>query len=362
MKWSKNARPRWWPENQPWPPPQQHGRKMRRQFFARTAFGFIMFFACNVFFCTVLFYFAANSLENIHLPAGSITGALILIILAMFIGGRMVRRVASPIGNILEAAGRIEEGDYSVRVAERGPREVRSLARAFNSMTARLESEDEQRRNLLADVTHELRTPLTIVQGNLEGLLDGVYPRDDEHLEIILEETHIMSRLIDDLRTLALAESGALKLQRESTDLAELINETTAAFQAQADASGVELRAEVAPDVPLLEIDPLRIRAVLSNLLTNALRYTSHGESVHVDGSVIDAQHFVLSVSDTGKGIASDDLPHIFERFFKSRDSRGSGLGLAIARNLVEAHGGEISAESTLGQGTTIRVMLPLNI
>jgi two-component system OmpR family sensor kinase/two-component system sensor histidine kinase BaeS len=279
----------------------------------------------------------------------------------LLLAGRALRYAATPIGDVIEAAGRVAEGNYSARVAERGPREVRALVRAFNSMTARLQTIDEQRRSLLADVTHELRTPLTVIQGNLEGLLDGVYPRDDAHLESILEETRVLSRLIDDLRTLALAESGALRLQKEPTDLGALVGETVASFQAQADAAGVELNADIAPELPPLELDPARIRQVLENLIANALRYTPRDGTIRVRcyaESKSDA-HVAVSVSDTGSGIPPDALAYIFGRFYKSSDSRGTGLGLAIAKNLVAAHGGEISAQSELGKGTTIRFTLP---
>jgi signal transduction histidine kinase len=284
--------------------------------------------------------------------------ALVLVIVGLVLAGRALRRATTPVGDVMEAAERIAEGDYAVRIAERGPREARALARAFNSMVTRLQANDEQRRDLLADVTHELRTPLTVIQGNLEGLLDGIYPRDDAHLEPILEETRILSRLIDDLRTLALAESGALKLQKEPTDLALLVRETVAPFLAQADKAGLALRAEAESELTL-EVDPERIRQVLENLIANALRYTPQGGTIRVQ-CVTEGAHATVSVSDTGGGIPPDELPHIFDRFYKSRDSRGTGLGLAIAKNLVAAHGGEISAQSTVGQGTTIRFMLPL--
>jgi len=283
---------------------------------------------------------------------------LVLVIVGLVLAGRALRRVATPIGDVMEATERVAEGDYAIRIAEHGPRETRALARAFNSMVARLQADDEQRRNLLADVTHELRTPLTVIQGNLEGLLDGIYPRDDAHLEPILEETRILSRLIDDLRTLALAESGALKLQKEPTDLAMLVSETVSSFQSQADAAELLLSADAEPGL-VLEVDPERIRQVLENLIANALRYTPHGGTIHVR-CFTEGAHAKLSVSDTGAGIPPDDLPHIFDRFYKSRDSRGTGLGLAIAKNLVMAHGGEISAQSVLGKGTTIHLTFPL--
>jgi two-component system OmpR family sensor kinase/two-component system sensor histidine kinase BaeS len=278
---------------------------------------------------------------------------------------RLLRRVTTPVGELMEAVGRVETGDYSARAAERGPREVRALVRAFNAMAERLELNEMQRRNLLADVTHELRTPLTVIQGNLEGLLDGVYPRDDAHLALILEDTQVLARLIDDLRTLALAESGALHLHREPTDLGVLAAEAVASFRAQAEAAGVALSATVADDIPLLEIDPVRIREVLANLIANALRHTPSGGQVQVTGQLNAGERRVtVAVSDTGTGISPEVLPYIFDRFYKAGNSRGTGLGLAIAKNLISAHGGEISAQSDslASQGTTIRFSLPLSV
>lgn len=294
----------------------------------------------------------------LRIPFGLAFGiAIVLFILAL----RTFRRTAAPVGDLLEAAGRVEAGDYTVRVTERGTREVRALVRAFNAMVTRLQANERQRRDLLADVTHELRTPLTVIQGNLEGLLDGVYPRDDAHLSMILDETRVFSRLVEDLRTLAQAESGTLKLQREVTDLAILIAETVAPFAAEADEAGVMLSTDVQPDVPALSIDPVRIRAVIANLLINALRYTPAGGKIVVGAELDGAQQRVaIMVTDTGQGISADMLPHIFDRFYKSSDSRGSGLGLAIAKYIVTAHGGDISAASEVGKGTTIRFTLPI--
>jgi two-component system, OmpR family, sensor histidine kinase BaeS len=212
---------------------------------------------------------------------------------------------------------------------------------------------------LLADISHELRTPLTVLQGNLEGMLDGIYQPDAARLESLVEETRVMSRLIDDLRTLADAESGTLKLQRESADLGLLINEVIASFRGQAQSGRVALNVEAAPDLPLIEIDPARIRQVLTNLIANALRYTTQGGSIRVQ-CVSKNQTLEVIVSDTGRGIAEQDLSHIFDRYTKSSDSRGSGLGLAIAKDLVEAHGGQISAQSEANHGTTITFILPV--
>ena len=242
---------------------------------------------------------------------------------------------------------------------------MRALAHTFNSMAERLQKTDAQRRTLLADVTHELRTPLTVIQGNLEGLIDGVYPVDETHLRAILDETQVLSRLIDDLRTLALADGGALQLHKEPTDVAALAAETAASFRAQADAAGVALNVEAAPDVPIVAADPARMREVLANLIANALRYTPSGGSIRVrcfaDSGSSRERRVVVAVDDTGAGIAPDDLPHIFDRFYKSRDSGGMGLGLAIVKNLVAAHGGEVQADSQPRRGTTIRFTLPVN-
>jgi signal transduction histidine kinase len=226
-------------------------------------------------------------------------------------------------------------------------------------MSERLQLNDQQRRRLLADISHELRTPLTVLQGNLEGMLDGIYQPEAARLDSLVEETRVMSRLIDDLRTLADADSGTLKLQREPTELGLLANEVIASFRGQAQAVGVNLSLEAAHDLPLVEIDPARIRQVLTNLIANALRYTTSGGSIRV-GCASHGPSIEVTVSDTGRGITPSDVPHIFDRYTKSSDSRGSGLGLAIAKDLVEAHGGTISALSQIGQGTTIRFTLPV--
>ena len=341
---------------------QPEWRAMRGRFFLR--FGILLallfFFSCAIFAFIVSVFANWNSTDRSIHPFAIV--AVVFIFAGLLIVGRSFRRFALPIGDLVAASARVADGDYSARVSERGPREVRSLARAFNSMAARLQASDQTRRALLADVTHELRTPLTVVQGNLEGLLDGVYPRDDAHLQPILDETRVLSRLIDDLRTLALAESGTLQLQKEPTDLALLISETVASFRAQANEAGVTLDADIAPNGPILNLDPARIRQVLENLIANALRYTPNGGKIRVQCSVNTSlsKSVAVTVSDTGKGIAPDELPHIFGRFYKSRDSRGAGLGLAIVKNLIAAHGGEISAQSEVDKGTTIRFTLPI--
>jgi two-component system sensor histidine kinase BaeS len=291
---------------------------------------------------------------------GTILAALVVLIVFLALARSLVtgiRGSAAPAADLIEAAGRIEDGDYGTRVPERGPRELRALARAFNAMSSRLGADDAARRRLLADVSHELRTPLSIIQGNLEAIMDGVYPADAEHLTPILEEAHVVERLVDDLRTLSLAEAGALRLHREPTDLGTLLHDVADGFGAQADAAGVELRV-VDDAAPPLDLDPERTRQIVGNLLANAIRYTGSGGQVTVSLAMLDGRA-VVTVTDTGRGMDPEVLERIFDRFYRTPESRGSGLGLAIARSLVEAHGGEISATSRRGEGTSIRFSLP---
>lgn len=358
--------PPWWASDVPFPPRDapdlEAARRLRQRFFRRFGIFFLLFFflACSGY--TVLIWLIASGASALGSgaflrPVGAI--ALLVGLGVLFVTLRAFRRAADPVGDVIEAAGRVANGDYSVQIRERGPREVRALVSAFNEMIARLKTNDEQRRRLLADVSHELRTPLTVIQGQLEGMLDGIYPIDRAHLEPVLDETQQLAHLIQDLRTLASAETGALDLQKEPIEIATLINETVTPFRAQADSAGVQLTTEIAPTLPVLTLDPARIRQVLENLLSNALRYTSRGGTIRVEAARTSERAVSISISDTGAGIPPQDLPHIFERFFKAADSGGSGLGLAIAKNLVAAHGGEIFAESELGKGTTIRFTLP---
>jgi signal transduction histidine kinase len=279
---------------------------------------------------------------------------------ALVTGIRLVRGVAPPLADLVDAAGRVEAGDYAVRVPEstRGPSELRDLGRAFNTMTARLALDEDQRRRLLADVSHELRTPLAVIQGNLEGLIDGIYPADEAHLAPILDETRVLARLIEDLRTLSLAEAGTLALHREPTDLAVLAQDVASSFGPGAGAAGIRLDVAVPEDVPLLDVDPIRIREVIANLVANAVRYVPSGGSVRIAARSV-PNGVEVEVVDDGPGIPPELLPTVFDRFAKSTESRGSGLGLAIARAIVVAHGGSIAAVPGDGPGTTIRFSLP---
>jgi two-component system sensor histidine kinase BaeS len=227
-------------------------------------------------------------------------------------------------------------------------------------MAARLEADETQRRTLLADVGHELRTPLAVLQGNVEAILDGVHEPDAAHLNAILEETRVLSRLVEDLRTLTLSEAGTLALHPEPTDLAVLVGEVVGSFEAAAAVGGVAVTGKVDEDVPLLEVDPVRVREVLVNLVANALRHTPAGGTVDVLAG-LDGGSVAVVVRDTGVGIEPGLLSQVFDRFAKAPESRGSGLGLAIASGLVEAHGGTITVTSALGEGSTFRFTLPLD-
>jgi two-component system sensor histidine kinase BaeS len=302
----------------------------------------------------------AGPLEHLARPAGLVV--LVVGFVALIQGVRIARGVGRPLSDLVDAAGRVEAGDYSVRVREApGARgELRGLGRAFNTMAARLEAEDADRRRLLADVSHELRTPLAVIQGNLEALLDGVYPPDEAHLRPIIDETRVLERLVDDLRTLSLADSGALPLHREPTDPAVLLEDVAAAHRATASTAGIKLRVDEAAGLPTLDLDPVRMKQVLTNLVENAIRAMPDGGAIvlaaHGDGDSL-----VVDVTDDGPGIAPELRSTLFDRFTKSAGSRGSGLGLAIARAIVTAHGGTIEASpGPGGKGTTLRISLPL--
>ena len=369
---SSRHRPLWWPENEEWPPTREAWRRVGRRnpFFRRMGclfFGFA--FLAFMGLLAILRLILAPFIEfhgpppfdrpDFIFPFGLL--GFVLLLLAIGWGARSLRRMSVPLDNLLEASNKVAEGDFSARVEEKGPPEVRALTRGFNSMAERLQVSDQQRRNMLADVSHELRTPLTIIQGNVEGILDGMYPADETRLKSVLEETQVLSRLIDDLRTLSLAESGALQLKRESTDPGYFFREIVSGFEAQAKEKEIKVDLSLV-DVEAMNIDPQRVREVLTNLLSNALLYTPRGGVVQVNLSETRSgveRSVMISVEDSGSGIASEDLSRIFDRFYKSSDSGGMGLGLSIAKYLVEAHGGKIWAESEVGRGTKISFTLP---
>lgn len=367
----REHRPSWWPENEEWPPRDPRAwrymgrrnpffRRMGCAFLVFNLIGFVILFSISAFILNVLgvVHISGNQ-YSLLLPAGVLL--FVFVALVFVFATRNLRRMSRPLDELVEASNKVAEGDYSVRVDVKGTPEIRSLLYGFNSMTERLQMNDQQRRAMLADVSHELRTPITVIQGNVEGILDGMYPADETRLKSILEETQILSRLVDDLRTMALAESGSLQLKREPTSLTHLIQEVAASFESQAREKGVNIQLSLA-DVEEMNLDPLRLREVLNNILSNALRYTPRGGAIEVGltGTGVGLEGGVaVFVQDSGPGIESADLPHIFDRFYKSSDSGGMGLGLSIARYIIEAHGGKIWAESAAEQGTKISFTIP---
>ena len=330
-------------------------------------------FAARGFGClfALLFLFIAGSVVAgtafVLASLGPVPGLIVLALVLLLLGwmGRTLFDTGRALDRLVEATRRVEAGDYSARVTPGMPpgrraRLVDELNVGFDTMAQRLETDERQRRTLLADISHELRTPLTVVQGNLEAIVDGVYPPDAEHIGRILDETRVLGRLIDDLRTLALSEAGTLTLHTEPTDPDLLVADVVRSFEPAAATAGVSLGVSIDGDLPITDLDPVRIREVLSNLVANALGHTPRGGRVTVVGGVDPGGWIRLEVRDTGRGIDPALLPHVFERFVKGDASRGSGLGLAIARQLVTAHGGDIEALSSPGEGTTIVVRLPI--
>ncbi|AHH96544.1 sensor histidine kinase [Kutzneria albida] len=285
-------------------------------------------------------------------------GGTVAVVLLLTVGVTVLvaTRLTRPIRALTEAAQRMRDGDTSARVRVRGKDEIGQLAAAFNELSEHRESLERQRKNMVSDVSHELRAPLGNIRGWLEAAQDGVAEFDPALVASLLEESILLQRLVDDLQDLALADAGKLRLHPEPVAVAELVEQVITAHRGQAE--GRQVTAEVI-DSPEVVADPVRLRQVLGNLVGNAVR---HGD-VTVRAEQVGEQ-VVISVRDTGPGIAPEDLPHVFDRFWRadrsrSRQTGGSGLGLAIVRNLVRLHGGTVTAESTLGEGATFTLRLP---
>jgi two-component system OmpR family sensor kinase/two-component system sensor histidine kinase BaeS len=342
----------------------------RRFLFIRFAVTFLVMAVAFLVVVGVVVGIALGPLHDSLSPPAQFLSLLCGVPLAFLLvtgalGSWVFRRIGWPVAEVMAAADAVAAGDLTVRLRENFPGQYARLARSFNRMTAELARAEQQRRNLTADVAHELRTPLHIVQGNLEGILDGVYQPTAEHLQATLEETRLLARLVNDLQTLSLAESGQLALHPTELLAADLLADVAASFSGQAAESGVALLVKVEPPGAALRLhaDPDRLDQVLSNLAANALRYTPAGGSITLGAAAIPSG-VRLTVSDTGEGISAEDLPFIFDRFWKGDRARtrqgqgGSGLGLAIARQLVQAHGGQIRAESQPGAGTVFTIEL----
>ena len=368
----RGHRPPWWPEGEPWPPrrpPWGAAPARFRRRFLLVAAGVLAGLMGTGMVLGALFGGGGPPWSD-HPRGGGPGGPLVGLAFVAVVGGGATllayRRISRPVGDLLGAAERLTRGDYDAQVEPGGPRELRTLARTFNEMAARLAATEEQRRRFLADVTHELRTPLAVLQSRIEAQLDGIHPRDDRHLGSLLEETQVLGRLVDDLHTLALADAGRLVLHRERTHPATLVEDAVESQAALAARAGVAISVAAPASLPEVDVDPTRIRQVLANLLTNAVRHAPAGSTVTVTVTVAAAARdgdgdggVAFSVADQGPGIPAGQLALLFERFTRSADSRGSGLGLSIARDLVAAHGGTIRAENGPAGGAVIAFTVP---
>jgi len=282
---------------------------------------------------------------------------------ALVLGALLVRSITRPLARLTAASRAVASGDLDTRVPVRSRDEVGQLAGAFNQMAADLARAEEARRQQTADIAHELRTPLTVIQGQLEALADGIFPADAEHLEPVLEQTRLLNRLVEDLRTLSLADAGQLALSSVPVDVGEWVGGVVAGFRAVAAGRDVTLNLEVGDGLPEVKVDPGRMAQVVGNLLDNALRHTPEGGQIAVRAARRGGD-VVITVADTGPGVPPEHLPHLFERFWRGEPSRsrrtgGSGLGLAIARRIVEAHDGRIWAENIPTGGLRVGFFLP---
>ncbi len=288
--------------------------------------------------------------------------SIFLAALTIILGLLLMRRFVTPLSEVIAAARALAAGDFSTRIPVSGPDDLRVLSDSFNHMADALERSDTERRNMLADIAHELRTPLTVIRGRLEGIVDGVYPADEGHVVPALEETYLLERLVEDLRLLTLAETRQLPFERRDVDLNDLARHVIDLFRAEAEEKGIRLSLEAESASVAAHLDPQRTEQVISNLVANALRYTPEGGNIWVTVRQ-DSGSALLTVSDNGPGVAEEDIPHLFDRFWRgeksrSRASGGAGLGLAIARQLVEAQDGSIAARNRSGGGLEVSIQV----
>ena len=296
---------------------------------------------------------------NLTFLYSALAASLIALILGIFLSRSLTR----PIRELTEATHSVAEGNLGLQVSVRSKDEMGVLAESFNRMSADLARSTEARKQMTADIAHELRTPLSLILGHAEAVHDGVLPPSKENFEIIREEATRLEHLVDDLRTLSLADAGELSINPQEVSPEKLLNEIQAAYLYIANQKKVKIRLDVASELPMLNVDPVRMNQVLTNIFENALRHTPEGGQISLAAQKVQ-DGIQLSIHDSGPGIEADDVKHIFERLYRTnksrtRDDGGSGLGLAIAKSIVQAHDGQIWAESALGQGLTVTIKLP---
>ena len=281
---------------------------------------------------------------------------------SLVIGVLLARSLIKPLQEITRATQAVAQGDLKQQVPVRSDDELGKLATSFNQMSADLAQSRDLRRQMTADIAHDLRTPLSLILGHAEALSDGVLPPTPETFDVIHDEARRLNRLVEDLRTLSLADAGQLSLHPFAVAPQDLLEHAALVFAPQAEQKGVALQLDIPPDLPAISVDLDRIVQVLGNLVSNALRHTPAGGVIRLAAQG-ENEHLLLQIQDTGAGIAPEDWPHVFDRFYRGDKARSeggeSGLGLAIARSIVEAHNGRIRATSILGQGTTFTISLP---
>ncbi|MEM8858191.1 MAG: ATP-binding protein [Chloroflexota bacterium] len=309
--------------------------------------------------------FDPNYRQN-NLPEEIAEISMLIGAIGVVLGVLLSRGLSAPIVALSKAANQIGSGNLQQRVpVHNHSQELDDLARSFNRMATELENAETLRKNMLADISHELRTPLTVLSGQLHGALDNVVLLDEESLANLYGQTQHLIRLVEDLRLLALAEAHRLPLETSTVHLSDLWQELSANFSLIAEEKGITFSVENIGSLPAISADPGRLRQVFSNLLSNAIRHTQAGGEIIVS-SALEEEQISLIIRDSGEGIAPDQLPHLFDRFYRSDTSRtrntgGSGLGLAIVKALVETHQGKVTAESAgLNTGSTFTVKLPI--
>ena len=294
-----------------------------------------------------------------------VAGALAATAIAVLLGAVLARTLTRPLREMAAASHAMAQGEFDQRVPVRSDDELGELAAAFNQMSAELARITSQRRQMTADIAHDLRAPLTVLAGYLEAMEEGTLAPSPQRLAMMQEEVAGLTRLVEDLRTLSLADADRLELHLQATDVGELLARVRDAHAPQAERQAVALQVEVAPELPAIRLDPARMRQVIGNLVSNALRHTAAGGAIVLEATRDGLSDILLQVRDTGSGIPDEDLPHVFDRFYRGDRARAeehaaSGLGLAIARSLVEMHKGSITVESAPGEGTTFLIRLPV--
>jgi signal transduction histidine kinase len=293
---------------------------------------------------------------------GLLYAALGASVVALILGIVLARALTRPIRALTAAIHAMAGGQLKQSVPVTSKDELGELAAAFNQMSADLDRLLKARRQMTADIAHDLRNPLTVIGGYMESIREGVLKPTPERLDAIQAEVLHLQRLVEDLRTLSQADAGELVLNREAVSVPALLEQAAQSYRMLAEKQGIAMSVQADPALPSIQVDPDRLARVLGNLISNSLRYTPAGGQVVLRAQPENSRHVRIAVADTGNGIAPEALPYVFDRMYRAdaaRSSEESGLGLAIAKSIVEAHGGSIVAESALGRGTTMTIVLP---